>query len=120
MDKTAKRHTIYYFIQDEYGCTPYVVQWYGRKDRFSQQEVARAAEKRHARRCALKYPARDKEVRVTLGSNRIWITIGSVLWWFGAYTIAVIKFLLQLSWKIIVVFFVLFFGQILLGLLLRR
>lgn len=118
--KTGKRHTVYYFIEDERGCTPYVIEWFGSKNRFSQQDVARIAERKHAQRGYTRTDKNRQEVKVRIGENRVWQTLKSILWWIGAYTVAIVKFLLKLSWKIIVVFFVIFVGQLLLGMLLRR
>ena len=120
MSKTAKRHIVYYFIQDEYGCNPYVFEWTGRKDDFSQQEIVRIAKKRHAYRSAKTYKERQEEVRVKLGNGKVWKTIKQVLWWIGAYTWVIIKFSIQFAWKMVVVFFALFIGQILLGMFLTR
>ena len=120
MSKTAKRHIVYYFIQDEYGCNPYLFEWTGRKDDFSRQEIARIAQKRHAYRSARKYKERQEEVRVQLNNDKYWKTIKQVLWWIGSYTFVIIKFSIQLAWKMVVVFFVLVFGQLLLGMFLTR
>lgn len=120
MSKTAKRHTACYVIQDKYGCTPYIFKWSGKRDRFSEQEITRIAERRHAQRRAQKYQARQEEVVVEMGNSDLWTTIGKVLWWIGTYTLVIIKFSFQLVWKAIVVFFALFIGQLLLGMFLTR
>ncbi len=120
MSKTAKRHIVYYFIQDQHGCNPYVFEWTGQKNDFSQQEIAHIAEKRHAYRKARTYRARQEEVRVELKKNKYWKILKQVLWWIGAYTWVIIKFSIQLAWKMVVVFFALFIGQLLLGIFLTR
>ena len=120
MSKTAKRHIVYHFIQDEYGCNPYVFEWIGQKNDFSQQEIARIAQKRHAYRSARTYKERQEEVRVKLGNDKVWKILKQVLWWIGSYTWVIIKFSIQFAWKMVVVFFVVFVGQLLLGMLLAR
>ncbi len=116
MSKTAKRHTACYVIQDKYGCTPYVFTWSGKRDRFSQQEITRLAQRRHAQKRAQKYQARQEEVVVEMGNSDVWKTIGKVLWWVGTYALVIIQFV----WKGIVVLFAIFIGQLLLGMFLTR
>ncbi len=120
MSKTAKRHTVYYFIQDEYGCNPYVFEWTGQKSDFSPQEIARNAQKRHAYRRNRTYKARQEEVRVDLRKDKYWQIFKQVSWWIGSYTWVITKFSIQLAWKMVVVFFAIVFGQILLGMFLTR
>ena len=120
MSKTQKLHTVYYFIQDEYGCNPYVFEWIGQKSDFSQQEIARKAEKRHAYRRNRTYKARQEEVRVKLGNDKYWKLLKQVAWWIGSYTWVIIKFSIQFAWKMVVVFFAIFIGQLLLGMFLTR
>lgn len=120
MSKTVKRHTVYYFIQDEYGCNPYVFEWTGQKSDFSQQRIAHIAKKRHAYRRARTYKARQEEVRVELKNEKYWQFFKQVSWWIGSYTWIIMKFSIQLAWKMVVVFFAIFFGQLLLGMFLTR
>lgn len=116
MSKKSKRHSVYYLVQDEHGCTPHVVEWEGERERYSDQDIARAVYKRHNQ----KYKFRQGKESVRTNEHKVWRTIKNIAWWVWAYTLAVIKFSLTLSWKIIVFIFVVFIGQILLGLLLSR
>jgi hypothetical protein len=120
MSKTAKRHVVYYFIQDEYGCNPYLFEWTGQKNDFSHQEIARKAQKRHAYRSARKYKERQEEVRVQLDNDKYWKLLKQVSWWIGSYTWVIVKFSIQLAWKMVVVFFAIVLGQLLLGMFLTR
>jgi hypothetical protein len=120
MTKTSNQHVVYCPIEDEHGCTVYVLEWSGSRNRFSNQEIAQIAQKKHRQRRAQSYGNSQEEVYVKIGENSAWTTIRNVLWWIGAYTIAVIKFLFKLGWKMVFFFFVLFIGQLLFGIFLTR
>lgn len=117
MSKKSKQHTVYSrFTEDKHGRTPYLAQWEGKREQYSDDEITRVDHKRHNQ----KNGSNQGQEFIGTNKRKIWRRIKNIGWWVGSYTIAVIKFLFTLSWKIIVIFFVVFIGQILLGLLLSR